>query len=235
MPTTDQPNYTFLPWMRRGIGGLADAGSLSSASPVTISLFADAMGEGKPSIEIKQNITLYGPGHVTGIDHRSIVRTIPRKGVRNFEANFLCAIEFYDEDFPWRYTPLLPVSGKLAPWLWLVVLKQDEFQRSGITENSLPAIEIFSPAMSKAFPDPATTWAWAHTHLNFTIEGVTIADQRNSVKNKLNENANLGCSRLICPRHLQPFTKYTAFLIPAFEKGRQAGLGKEDRSDQCNP
>ncbi len=226
---TPDPNYSFLPWMRRGIASFADAGSLSAADPVNVSVLADAMGEGKPSIEVKQNIKLYGPGHVTGIDHRSIVRTIPRKGVKNFEANFLCAIEFYDEDFPWRYTPLLPAVGKLQPWIWLVVLKQDEFQRSRMTETSLPAIEIFSAAMSKAFPDPATTWAWAHTHLNFAIDGLKpVTDQRIAVRDKLNENANLGCSRLICPRHLQPSTQYTAFLVPAFEKGRLSGLGKEE-------
>ena len=228
MPANDQPNYSFLAWMRRGIAGLADANSLSAKDAVTIPLFTDAIGEGKPPVEIKQTITLYGPGHITGIDNRSIVRTIPRNGVRNFEANFLCAIEFYDEDFPWRYTPLLPVNGKLAPWLWLVVLKQDEFERVSITEGSLPAIEIFSSAMSKAFPDPDTTWAWAHTHLNFTIEGATIAEQQNYITTKLDENPNLGCSRLICPRHLQPSANYKAFLIPAFEKGRLAGLGKED-------
>jgi hypothetical protein len=226
---TPDPTYSFLPWMRRGIAAFADAGSLSASDPVNVSVLADAMGEGKPSIEVKQSIKLYGPGHVTGIDHRSVVRTIPRRGVKSFEANFLCAIEFYDEDFPWRYTPLLPAGGKLQPWIWLVVLKQDEFQRSRMTETSLPAIEIFSAAMSKAFPDPATTWAWAHTHLNFAVDASKpIIDQRTAVKDKLNENANLGCSRLICPRHLQPSTQYTAFLIPAFEKGRLAGLGKEE-------
>ena len=31
-------------------------------------------------------------------------------------------------------------------------------------------------------------------------------------------------SRLLCPRRLEPLTRYTAYLVPAFERGRLAGL-----------
>ena len=34
-------------------------------------------------------------------------------------------------------------------------------------------------------------------------------------------------SRLVCPRRLDPETRYTAFLVPAFETGRLAGLGSD--------
>ena len=33
------------------------------------------------------------------------------------------------------------------------------------------------------------------------------------------------CSRILCPRKLEPKTGYHAFLVPAFESGRLAGLG----------
>ena len=38
-------------------------------------------------------------------------------------------IEFYDEDFPFRYTPASPANGSkhLRPWLALFVLKENEF------------------------------------------------------------------------------------------------------------
>ena len=32
-------------------------------------------------------------------------RTDPRPWITNYESNYLAAVEFYDEDFPWRYTP----------------------------------------------------------------------------------------------------------------------------------
>ena len=50
-------------------------------------------------------------------------------GTRNFEPNYLAFIEFYDEDFPWRYTPAKPDGDNLRPWIFLLVLKEDEFER----------------------------------------------------------------------------------------------------------
>ena len=60
---------------------------------------------------------LYGPGDVIGLDPRAIMRTEPRDWVTNFEPNYLAALEFYDEDFPWRYTPAAPdpATARLRP------------------------------------------------------------------------------------------------------------------------
>ncbi len=41
----------------------------------------------------------------------------------------------------------------------------------------------------------------------------------------LREAPDSACSRVICPRHLDESTTYHAFLVPAFETGRRAGLG----------
>ena len=41
----------------------------------------------------------------------------------------------------------------------------------------------------------------------------------------LNANPDLAYSRLMCPRLLDVNTSYDAFIIPAFESGRLAGLG----------
>jgi hypothetical protein len=40
-----------------------------------------------------------------------VVRTEPLNGITNFEPNYLALIEFYDEEFTWRYTPAAPVGG----------------------------------------------------------------------------------------------------------------------------
>ena len=62
--------------------------------------------------------TAAGPGA------RAIVRLEPRDWITNFESNYFPAIDFYDEDFPWRYTPAAPdgTGLKLRPWVALVVL-----------------------------------------------------------------------------------------------------------------
>lgn len=223
----DKAKYSFLPWFRKGIIGLQHTADIPEKNPVSVPLKLEITPEGQALKKIDRQVKIFGPGDVVGIDQRMIVRTIPRAGVKTFEPNFLCAIEFYEEDFPWRYTPLKNKTLQLSPWIWLVALHRDEFTRLQATSGQLPIIEINGDAMATAFPDPSTTWAWAHTHLNFEVEGATITDKRNFVNGKLEENPALGCSRLICPRRLKPLTTYTAFLVPAFEKGRQAGIGAD--------
>lgn len=231
-PSTQDASYSFLPWLRRGVINLADPESLKDPASISVSLSLKAEGAGEAPETVPQNVRLYGPGDIYGIDRQAIIRTIPRPGVQNFEDNFLCGIEFYEEDFPWRYTPAIPAAGRLSPWIWLVALRDNEFVRRAATETSLPAIEINGDAMRTAFPDPGTTWAWAHIHINGKAEGTTQETTGNWVGSLLQGNANLGCSRLLCPRRLQPSAHYTVFLIPAFEKGRLAGLGNDDDIDK---
>jgi hypothetical protein len=47
------------------------------------------------------------------------------------------------------------------------------------------------------------------------------------VTNELNADQDSALSRLLCPRKLNKSTSYKAFLIPAFETGRRAGLGMD--------
>ena len=53
---------------------------------------------------------MLGPGDVVGINPRAIVKTEPRNWVTDFESNYLPYIEFYEEDFPWRFTPARAAS-----------------------------------------------------------------------------------------------------------------------------
>ncbi|HWC01251.1 MAG TPA: hypothetical protein VHF87_00645 [Methylomirabilota bacterium] len=229
----DDAQYSFLGWMRRGVIGMADAGSLHPTGRLSVPLQLQVTGDGEQERtgSVTRTARLYGPGDVSGISESAVVRTVPRRHVRDFEANFLAAIEFYDEDFPWRYTPALAQGGRLRPWLWLVVLGEGEYARRGVSAGKLPAITIPPPPLASAFPDPDTTWAWAHVHLNATVTAPPgqVSAARQAVRQLLDGNPNLGCSRLLCPRRLRPDARYTAFLVPAFEKGRLAGLGRPER------
>src|SRR4030095_16867589 len=87
------------------------------------------------------------------------------------------------------------------------------------------------------FPKKDQLWAWAHVHFNgdLTASDTTIlvdnpADVNASLdklQNFLNANPDFAYSRLICPRKIKPSTSYHAFVIPAYESGRLAGVGKE--------
>ncbi|HEY2738216.1 MAG TPA: hypothetical protein VGK45_07405 [Thermoanaerobaculia bacterium] len=204
--------YHFLAWARRGIG----AGITNPPGPppsratlsVELSLSVDA---GTPT-PISRSVELFGPGDVIGLDPRHVIKTEPRDSTVNFEPNYLCGIEFDSPDLPWLFTPAAPVGDLLQPWLVLIALKPDEFSLPSIAPQPLPAIDVLKIA---ALPDLADSWNWAHVQVS---GDAALSDAL------ANAPGNV-ISRLLCPRRLDAETSYTAFLVPAFEIGRQAGLG----------
>lgn len=226
--------YSFLPWLRRGIANTITAaagGAVRATVPVDLTLTGDKVGGGIPlTQDIHRDVELYGPGDIIGLDARAVVRTEPRPWITNFEPNYLAFIEFYDEDLPWRYTPAPPDgSRRLTPWVALVVLSEDEFDDDGTSAPGKP-LPFVTAHDASTFPAADELWAWAHVHVNRDLSGNgTISDDMGAVLGKfdavMGENADLGCARLLCPRHLAPNTAYHAFVVPAFETGRLAGLG----------
>ncbi|MFJ2831037.1 hypothetical protein ACIPC1_26310 [Streptomyces sp. NPDC087263] len=234
--------YSFLPWLRSGISTkIKDtpvAPSTRATIPVKLLVSADPLAGGdridKP---VQQPVQLYGPGDVVGIDPRAISRTEPRPWITNVEPNYLAHIEFYEENFPWRYSPAAPdpVTGRLLPWLALIVLEgprddqPGEFEEGALPDRPLPFITVADPAST--LPDATQLGAWAHVHVNGQIDDSVVSDEGrmagalDGLREVLRTNADNACARLMCPRHLLPNRPYHAFLVPAFETGRLAGLG----------
>ena len=230
-------SYSFLPWLRRGIANQITAAdgdttvATRPSTPVVLRVSGDALGGGTVTADVEREVELYGPGDVIGIDSRVIVRTEPRNWVTNFEPNYLAFLEFYEEDFPWRYTPAAPGSGaRLRPWLALAVLEEDEFTEAGqapgapLPTIAVPDLAVFAPADE--------LWAWAHVHSNrrlaasdTEVVSTDIGAVLPKLESVLGEDPDLASSRLLCPRQLTPDTAYHAFLVPTFETGRLAGLG----------
>src|SRR5213076_1346393 len=103
--------YTFLPWLRTGVGAqLADSPSGIARASLVLKLHID--GDGELRHTVPRSVDLYGPGDILGVNTSTIIGTVPPRGTRNFESNFLAAIEFYDEDFPWRYSPAAPALDR---------------------------------------------------------------------------------------------------------------------------
>lgn len=227
-------DYTFLPWVRQGI-----ASEISHPDGVALP------GE-RASVDVRFNVNgqpvgraveLLGPGDIVGINPRAISKVEPRPSVTDFESNYLPYVEFYEEDFPWRYTPARAAGeleqSRLRPWLFLAVLSDEEF-RDKTLGGPLPAIELIAAAET-VLPPSGQTWAWAHVHISGNVlEGATntaAAAEAQAAAERLEgvvaANADRAASRLISPRRLHPNTTYYAFLIPAFENGRRAGLGQD--------
>jgi hypothetical protein len=225
--------YTFLSWVRQGLGVHTQnpaAGQLRGTLPINVTIRGKKVGGGPDLVEsVPKDVELYGPGDIIGVDAKAVIRTEPRNWITNFESNYLACIEFYDEDFPWRYTPAAPSPDqkRLAPWLALVVLEEGEFgEGKNVMGRPLPYITVANAA--DKFPLAGDLWAWAHVHMN-TPPGVGLNDTSalaQRVAQVVGDNRDAAYSRLVCPRTLKANKGYHAFLIPAFETGRKAGLGQ---------
>ena len=237
------PSYGFLPWARQGVASkISEPDTLGSGDGTAI-VRADLKAE----LDIKYNnldgsiqtntitkqIQVIGPGDVLGISSKAIVRTEPARGVTNYEDNGLPYIEFYEEDFLWRYSPASAANKngnqtKLRPWLALVALQDDEYILKQ-TPGGLPFISVEQSLFNKAFHHQNDTWAFAHVHFNNKLSNLSGDAMQQEVNADISGNPDVAVSRLLCPRKLAKNTSFTAFVIPAYETGRLAGLGLDTR------
>jgi hypothetical protein len=223
--------YTFGAWLRKGIAGLINetdtlgtgGGPVKERATVPIDVRVNALA-------VHKDFALLAPGDVIGINPQTVVRTEPKDWVTDFEPNYLAFVEFYEEDFIWRYTPARAGGDRLRPWLALLVLEEDvpghegEFTRDD-RRLPLPTITVKSQA---SLPPHTQTWAWGHVHVNEAYDSATDFERfLESLHTPDHPNADRIVCRLSSPRRLEPNTAYGAFVVPAFETGRRAGLGQD--------
>lgn len=249
MPTLPAA-HTFLPWARRGLateiqeteiyfGGTNGTPAQNERPSIKAWVHVKVNNNAVPStppvpLPMGMDFEIIGPGDIIGLHPDAIVKTEPLSWCTNFEPHSFPFIDFYEEDFPWRYTPAVPVltptvpstsGGRLRPWITLVVLKEDEFTRKTVEGAPLTAIvlkdETVTPVANRPLPKNDEVWAWAHVSVEGVLSGSNLNDSFNA---KVNDNPNSAISRIICPRQLEENTSYYAFLIPTYETGRLSGL-----------
>jgi hypothetical protein len=213
-------HYTFLPWYRTGLASAID-GSPAAGARGEIKVKLKTKVGATDGTSAERSVRLIGPGDIIGIDPRAVVRLDPRQFANDFEPNYLAAIEFFDEDFAWRYSPRGPEGAggsRLIPWLSLLVFEDAEClpfaeQGEGFPRAITVKLDLLPPADD--------LWAWAHTHLN-----ATSADPANprATADMLAREPMRGCCRVVAARRLRPNTSYRAVLVPSFEAGRVAGV-----------
>ena len=125
MAETDA-DLVFFPWIRRGA-------SAALLNPDTNGADLPGLTTATASVEINASrtastpITVMGPGNVTGLDRRQVVRTDPAQGATAFESNYFPLIELDEPSLPWLFTPAgASAEGHLRPWLCLVVVRQQD-------------------------------------------------------------------------------------------------------------
>ena len=224
------PKYTFVPWLRRGLateiteadrlGQLPETGTVGRptlAVELTLDVAPAPGAAAPPRPSVTRNVQILGPGDVASLKREAILRTDPAEGVLGATPDSLAFIEFYDEDLPWRYTPARATSSRLRPWIALLVLTPEEFTLRERGRDQSPVLSFTDDAR---LPPAEETWAWAHVQLSKEVTdkaavGTTILSDPDHAR-----------SRLLSPRRLIGDAQYHAFLVPAFEAGRLAGLGR---------
>ncbi|MEO5644459.1 MAG: hypothetical protein ABIQ40_02045 [Bacteroidia bacterium] len=246
MPTSES-YISFLPFLRQGLAGaLTIEDTITGSEPSGVEergfiklkydVKATPVSGSDELLPKEREVFLTGPGDIIGVSSQAIVRVCPKDWETNFESNYFPFVEFYDEDFLWRYTPAAaaPTSGhtgdpnfdRLRPWMTLIALEETEFSfDSALTV--LPSISLlFDPTV--CLPHEQQTWAWAHVHVNKDLDStqINVEEMLVELQGTLTSNPDMAVSRLMCGRRLKPNTSYHLFLIPTFEVGRLAGLGK---------
>ncbi len=174
--------------------------------------------------DIHQNFEIRGPADVIGLQQSQIHRTEPKPNTPDFEPNFFPFIEFKSAELPWAYSfTNKSNSGRLRPWLALVVLEQQadyQFSATGHGNNGILSIKSEAGTL---LPDLEQLFAWAHVQQS----GFAGSAANNNLSELYKEQPESFISRLVCPVRLKRNTSYQAFLVPCFEAGRLAGLGQD--------
>lgn len=220
--------YKFFSWARKGIAANIDEkdtlGKSDGVQPERALVPVDITLNTNIPVPTK-NFTLIGPGDIVGIHADMMIRCEPRDGVSNFEPNYFPYVEFYDEDFPWRYTPASAAGAadmSLRPWISLIVLKEDEFEDTAL-QSPLKSIVV---KKIEAIQPADELHLWAHAHTNLKNDETNFEKYVESLAVQVKEDPDGVYSRVMCPRKLDANAMYHAFLIPSFETGRLAALGQ---------
>jgi hypothetical protein len=175
------------------------------------------------------SLDMYGPGHVTGLDDRQVVRMEPEPGSTTFPPNYFPLVEFETPDIAWLFSPVdHDEMGRTYPWMTLVVVEKStaSLSRGGGGDGQRPNPVLEAPW--KELPRIQDAWAWAHTQV---VGSPAVKQEGNSDGDPLEEEfkrrSDITVCRLLCPRNLDPQTTYFAAVVPTFKAGRKVGLGND--------
>jgi len=203
-----------VPWVRRGLASLIAAQPTTNYASLPVTLRVN------DSVIQGPDARLIGPGQITALDARAVVRTDPRNGAAAFEPNYFPMVELALPDLPWMFTPSPPANGRLQPWICLVVVPDTDGIELDSSSGGISFLRINAPADPKIeLPDLTTIDAWAHAQ----VTGTSLSgDPLNSA---LDGDASATVSRLIAARKLQADTNYIACVVPTYRAGANAALG----------
>lgn len=170
-----------------------------------------------------QVIQLMGPADVKSLQKSAVNRISPPEGAKTrLFKGYLPYVEFYEEDLPWRYTPVATGDKDFRPWMTLIAVKEDEVVYQMSSDGvKLATLQIGSEERyQEIFPNEGVLSKIAHVQIDSAVP-VTPSN----VNELLEVNPDCGISRILCTSVLEESNSYEVLLVPTFELGRLAGLG----------
>jgi hypothetical protein len=216
-------SYQLFSWFRQGLlAGLTNSASAASVTDGHLVLPIHLRVNTTAGFDVP--IQLYGPGDITGLDAREVIRIEPPRQMADFEPNYFPHIEFDRPDFPWLFTPAKPdAANRLMPWICLVVVRKDRATISANPNQPLPVLEC----SQQELPNLEQSWAWAHSQIVSGNTNMSDPSNHETLKQVLKQNPERTLSRLLGARRLDPNTAYYACLVPTYAIGRKAGIGEK--------
>ena len=160
MPDPQPTSYTIVSWVRRGLASLISAASATNYACLPVTITVNGAPVNGPSVR------LIGPGQITGLDPRAVIRTDPRDGAMAFEPNYLATMELAAPDLPWMFSPAPQGNGRVQPWICLIVVPDADgvsLERAGAGLSVLTIKSPLDPAAE--LPDLATIDSWTHAQV----------------------------------------------------------------------
>lgn len=224
----------FFPWVRKGLAnsiseeevfGKVEGNDALARMRAALSIraqyraYADDKDKEGTQFTQEKEIALYGPADVSGINSDAVSLCHPDLGSEGLPVSYFPYIEFWEPDFPWRYTPARPsADGRLRPWIALLTFRADQVNIQK-PDNHLPFLRFNGTPEEYAavFYDIRELSRAAH------------AQGPDSKAPTLSRIISLRGWKPGLEHHdmvdLEEETEYIAALVPTFEIGRLRGLG----------
>lgn len=179
-----------------------------------------------------KTIELLGPADVKSLSRKAISRKSPEStGEIRLNCDYRPYVEFYEEDLPWRYTPVSPRHKDFHSWMALIAVKDDEFKVVMKGSIKTVVLSLTEERYKEVFPASELLNAASHVQIDTTsdeferkADEMSNEEFQKQVNDILNENPDCGISRILCTSKLEKSTAYTLLLIPAYELGRLSAL-----------
>lgn len=213
-PPTPPSVYSIVSWVRRGLGSLVTGQPTTNYASLPVSLSVNGTAVAAPSVR------LMGPGDITGLDARAVIRTDPQDGTDAFEPNYLAMAELALPDLPWMFTPSGAVNGNLQPWICLIVVPDGPGATIQVQASGVSVLRLDAPLDPKTeLPDLKTINLWAHAQ----VTGQALSGT--ALNTAFDGDPSATLARLIASRQLEANQSYIACIVPTYHAGVNAALG----------